>query len=58
MQQERVLETVAQYARTYGVVTILGMGRLTEKGRQIVAPVIDAEEASCASRSWPVAISS
>ena len=41
-QQERVLQTVAQWARTYAVATILGVERLTEAGRQIVAFVIDA----------------
>jgi predicted amidohydrolase len=41
-QQERVLQVVAQYARTYAVATILGMEMLTEAGRQIVAYVIDA----------------
>src|SRR3972149_134294 len=41
-QQERVLETVAQWARTYALATILGMERLTEAGRQIAAFVIDA----------------
>jgi predicted amidohydrolase len=41
--QERVLQTVAQWARTYAVATILGMERLTEAGRQIVAVVIDAQ---------------
>src|SRR5438552_18462253 len=41
-QQERVLQAVAQWARTYAVGTILGMERLTEAGRQIVAFVIDA----------------
>ena len=41
-QQDRVLQTVAQWARTYAVATILGMERLTEAGRQIVACVIDA----------------
>lgn len=41
-QQERVLQTVAQLARTYAVATILGMERITESGRQIVACVIDA----------------
>ena len=40
--QERVLQTVAQWARTCAVTTILGMERLTEAGRQIVACVIDA----------------
>jgi predicted amidohydrolase len=41
-QQDRALEAVAQWARTYAVATILGMERLTEAGRQIVAFVIDA----------------
>src|SRR6266446_9705089 len=41
-QQERVLQAVAQWARTYAVATILGMERLTEAGRQIVAVVFDA----------------
>ena len=41
-QQERALQTVAQWARTYAVATILGMDRLTEAGRQIAAFVIDA----------------
>ena len=42
-QQERVLQAVAQWARTYTVATILGMERHTEAGRQIVACVIDAQ---------------
>ncbi len=42
-QQEWVLQTVAQWARTYAVATILGMERLTEAGRQIAAFVIDAQ---------------
>jgi predicted amidohydrolase len=42
-QQERVLQTVAQWARMYKVATILGMERLTEAGRQIAAFVIDAQ---------------
>lgn len=42
-QQERVLQTVAQWARTYAVATILGTERLTEAGRQIAAYVIDAQ---------------
>ncbi len=42
-QQERVLQTVAQWARTYAVATILGMERLTEAGRQIAAFVFDAQ---------------
>src|SRR5207237_6777975 len=41
-QQERVLEAVAQSAQAHKVATILGMERLTEAGRQIVAVVIDA----------------
>ena len=42
-QQERALQAVAQWARTYAVATILGMERHTEAGRQIVACVIDAQ---------------
>jgi predicted amidohydrolase len=42
-QQEGVLKSVAQWARTYKVATIFGMERLTEAGRQIVAVVIDAQ---------------
>src|SRR6516225_7701934 len=42
-EQERVLQTVAQLARTYRVATILGMERLTEAGRQIVAVVFDTQ---------------
>src|SRR5437016_3645539 len=41
-QQERVLQTVAGWARAYALATILGMERLKETGRQIVAVVIDA----------------
>ena len=41
-QQERVLQAVAQWARTYAVATILGMEKVTPAGRQIVACVIDA----------------
>jgi predicted amidohydrolase len=41
-QQERVLQTVAHWARTYAVATILGMERITEAGRQVVAVVFDA----------------
>jgi predicted amidohydrolase len=41
-QQERVLQAVAQWARTYAVATILGMERVTDAGRQIAAFVIDA----------------
>jgi N-carbamoylputrescine amidase len=42
-QQERALEAVAQWARTYAVATILGMERLTGTARQIAAFVIDAQ---------------
>jgi predicted amidohydrolase len=42
-QQAQALQAVAQWARTYAVATILGMERLTETGRQIVAVVIDAQ---------------
>jgi predicted amidohydrolase len=41
-QEERVLQIVAQWARTNKVATILGMERLISAGRQIVAFVIDA----------------
>jgi N-carbamoylputrescine amidase len=41
-QQEQALRAVAEWARTYRVATILGMERLTERGRQIAAFVIDA----------------
>jgi predicted amidohydrolase len=41
-QQERALQAVAQWARAYGVATILGMERLTTAARQIVAFVIDS----------------
>src|SRR5438445_4957960 len=40
-EQERVLQAVAEWARTYKLATIVGMERLTEAGRQIVAVVID-----------------
>ncbi len=42
-QQERVLQAVAQWARTYAVATILGMERITDTGRQIVAVVWNAQ---------------
>jgi predicted amidohydrolase len=42
-QQDRALNAVAQWARTYAVATILGMERLTEAGRQIAAFVLDAQ---------------
>jgi predicted amidohydrolase len=41
-QQERVLQTVRQWTRKYEIAAILGMERLTEAGRQIVACVIDS----------------
>jgi predicted amidohydrolase len=41
-QQERVLRTVAQWARTYKIAIILGTERLISAGRQIAAFVIDA----------------
>jgi predicted amidohydrolase len=42
-QEERVLRTVARLARTYAITTILGMERIAEAGRQIVAVVFDAQ---------------
>jgi len=42
-EQERALLAVTQWARTYALATILGMERLTQAGRQIVAVVIDAQ---------------
>ena len=42
-QQERALDAVTRYARTYAVATILGMENLTEEGRQIAAFVIDTQ---------------
>lgn len=42
VEQERVLKTVAEWARTYSLATILGMERLAATGRQIVAVVIDS----------------
>jgi predicted amidohydrolase len=42
-EQERALKSVAQWARMYGVATILGMEKLTQAGRQIAAFVIDGE---------------
>jgi predicted amidohydrolase len=41
-KQERALQAVAQWTRKCGVATILGMERVTQAGRQIVAFVIDA----------------
>jgi predicted amidohydrolase len=42
-QQERVVQTVAQFARRYALAVILGMEWLMEAGRQIVAVVFDAQ---------------
>ena len=42
-QQERALRAVAEWARRYGLATILGMERVTDAGRQIAALVIDAQ---------------
>jgi predicted amidohydrolase len=42
VQQERVLRAAAQWARTYAVAAIVGMERIAEAGRQIVAYVVDA----------------
>ena len=42
-EHARVLEVVAQWARTYAVAAILGTERLTGAGRQIAAYVIDAQ---------------
>ena len=41
-EQARALQTVTQWARTYQIAAILGIERITEAGRQIVAAVIDA----------------
>jgi predicted amidohydrolase len=41
-QQERALQAVTEWARTYKLATILGMEWLTEAGRQIAAVVLDA----------------
>ena len=40
--EERVLKTVAQWARAYSIAAILGMERFTDAGRQIAAVVFDA----------------
>jgi predicted amidohydrolase len=42
-QQEWALRTVSQWAKAYGLATILCMERLTEAGRQIAAFVIDGQ---------------
>jgi len=41
-QQERALQAVAAWAKSYRVATILGMERFSDAGRQIAAYVIDA----------------
>ncbi len=42
-EHERALRAVARSAREYAVATIIGMERISEAGRQIVAYVIDAD---------------
>ena len=42
-EQDRALKAVSQWARSFGVATILGMERVTDAGRQIAAYVIDAQ---------------
>jgi predicted amidohydrolase len=42
LEQERALQTVAQWARRDSVAVILGMEMSSEEGRQIVAAVVDA----------------
>ena len=42
-QQEHVLNAVSASARAHGIATILGMERLSDDGRQIVAYVFDRE---------------
>jgi predicted amidohydrolase len=41
-RQERALQAVTQWARSYSVATILGTERLTDAGRQIAASVFDS----------------
>jgi predicted amidohydrolase len=41
--EERVLRTVAEWARTCRIAVILGMEKIAEAGRQIAAVVFDAE---------------
>src|SRR5438552_915458 len=40
--EDRAIEAVRGWARTYGIATILGMERITDSGRQVAAVVIDA----------------
>lgn len=42
VQQERALAAVSQWARTYGIATVLSMEWVTDAWRQIAAVVIDA----------------
>ena len=42
-QQERALQAVSEMARRHALAVILGMERITDAGRQIVAVVIDAQ---------------
>lgn len=42
-QQQRVVQSVSQWSRTYAVTTILGMEWVTTAGRENVAVVIDAQ---------------
>ncbi|HQR08699.1 MAG TPA: carbon-nitrogen hydrolase family protein [Gemmatales bacterium] len=42
-EQQRVMREVARLARTHEIATIMGMERITEVGRQIVAAVFDAQ---------------
>jgi predicted amidohydrolase len=41
--QDRAMQAVAEVARKYAIATIMGMERLTDAGRQIVAVVFDAQ---------------
>jgi len=41
-EQERALKAVAQWSKSFGIATILGMERVTGAGRQIAAFVLDA----------------
>ena len=43
VQHDRALDVVAQSSREFAIATILGMERISETGRQIVAYVIDAD---------------
>ena len=42
IDEERVVQSVAAWARTHAIATILGMEHVSEAGRQIVAVVFDA----------------